>query len=119
MLLSFLLTASGLYSQTSFGTSRLLNEGWRFLLEDSEKASEPTFDDSRWRPVAIPHDWGVTQPMSPDAGSCQGYLPGGIGWYRCHFTPEAGDVAAGQHLYVYFEGVYNRSTVYLNGTELG
>ena len=118
-LLLFVSVCLGLTAQTSFGTSRLLNDGWRFLLADNDNASRATFDDSRWRPVNIPHDWGVTLPMSPDAGSCQGYLPGGIAWYRCHFTPESADVAAGQRLFIYFEGVYNRSRVYLNGTELG
>lgn len=119
LLLCALCTAVNLSAQTSFGQLRLLDSGWRFQLADNAKASEPTFDDSRWRPVAVPHDWGVTQPMSPDCGSCQGYLPGGIGWYRCHFTPNAADVAAGRRLFVFFEGVYNRSTVYLNGHELG
>lgn len=47
--------------------------------------------------------------------SCTGYLPGGIGWYRKHFTVK--DNAA-RH-YIYFEGVYNRSEVYLNGKLLG
>lgn len=119
LLLCALCTAVNLSAQTSFGQLRLLDSGWRFQLADNAKASEPTFDDSRWRPVAVPHDWGVTQPMSPDCGSCQSYLPGGIGWYRCHFTPNATDVAAGRRLFVFFEGVYNRSTVYLNGHELG
>lgn len=119
LLLCALCTAVSLSAQTSFGQLRLLDSGWRFQLADNAKASESTFDDSRWRPVAVPHDWGVTQPMSPDCGSCQGYLPGGIGWYRCHFTPNATDVAAGRRLFIFFEGVYNRSTVYLNGHELG
>ena len=53
--------------------------------------------------------------MSPDCGSCQGYLPGGIAWYRRHFSVNE----ASERLYVYFEGVYNRSTVYINGHRLG
>ena len=107
------------HAQTSFGDSRPFNNGWRFQLADDSTARQPSYDDSRWREVILPHDWGVTLPMSPDAGSCQGYLPGGIGWYRCHFTPDTADVAAGKRLYIYFEGVYNRSSVYLNGHLLG
>ena len=57
--------------------------------------------------------------MSPDAGSCQGYLHGGIGWYRRHLTPSAADLDGGRRIFIYFEGVYNRSSVYLNGQLLG
>lgn len=74
------------------------------------------FDDHSWRRVTLPHDWGVELPMSPDKGSCQGYLPGGIGWYRKHLelSPKAG-----RRYYVYFEGVYHRSEVWINGHLLG
>lgn len=108
-------------AQVSFGQAQLLNDDWRFLLVDSAwNVSEspdmknPDFDDSRWRRVTLPHDWSVEQPMSPDKGSCQGYLPGGVGWYRKTLPqplPES--------LYIYFEGVYNHSEVYLNGHLLG
>ena len=52
--------------------------------------------------------------MSPDKGSCHGYMPGGIGWYRKHFR-----ATDAPKQYVYFEGVYNNSEVYLNGHLLG
>ena len=73
------------YSPTGFGDATPLNDNWRFTLDDDSAAIAPTFDDSRWQRVRLPHDWGRSLPMSPDAGSCQGYLHGGIGWYRCHF----------------------------------
>ena len=101
-------------SPTSFGGASLLTDDWVFQLGDDSAAASPTFDDSKWQHVQLPHDWSVRQPMSPDRGSCQGYLPGGIGWYRRHFT-----ASPTERLYVYFEGVYNRSTVYLNGHSLG
>ena len=106
-------------SPTGFGDARLLNDGWLFQLADDSSAVSTTYNDSRWQHVRLPHDWGVTQPMSPDCGSCQGYLPGGIGWYRRHLTVSSGDLADGRRLYIYFEGVYNRSSVYLNGQLLG
>jgi len=121
MLAVMSLTAS---AQPGFGTSACLRDGWRFVLADDSAAIAPSYDDSRWQRVVVPHDWGVTQPMSPDRGSCQGYLPGGIGWYRLHLTPEQltavpEDSPSGHRFYIYFEGVYNRSTVYLNGHRLG
>ena len=108
-------------AQVSFGQSSLLNEDWRFLRIDSSqnvvespKMSSPSFDDARWRRVTLPHDWGVELPMSPDKGSCQGYLPGGIAWYRKSLSP-----MKGKRIFIYFEGVYNHSEVYLNGHLLG
>ena len=110
---------AGIPSPTSFGEARSLNDGWRFLLADDSAAIAPTYDDSQWQRVQLPHDWGVTQPMSPDCGSCQGYLPGGMGWYRRHLQVGADELSDGRRLYIYFEGVYNRSTVYVNGHRLG
>ena len=108
-------------AQVSFGQSVLLNDGWRFLRIDSSQnihesaaMATPSFDDSRWRTVTLPHDWGVELPMSPDKGSCQGYLSGGIAWYRKTLSP-----VKGSRIFLYFEGVYNHSEVYLNGHLLG
>ena len=109
-------------AQVSFGHAERINDDWRFLRVDSmwnvrETADmkEPGFDDSRWRRVVLPHDWGVELPMSPDKGSCQGYLPGGIAWYRKKIEVKSEGVKS----FVYFEGVYNYSEVYLNGHLLG
>ena len=110
------LQVSTLHAQPSFGKALQMNDGWLFRLGDDSAAQSPLFDDSQWRTVRVPHDWGVTLPMSPERGSCQGYLPGGIGWYRRHLKAEE---VTGERFYVYFEGVYNRSSVYLNGHLLG
>lgn len=90
---------------------------------DDSAARTPDFDDSRWRTLQLPHDWSVEHPMSPDLYSCTGYLPGGVGWYRKHFTLaqlSGGDSAdEDTQWWVYFEGIYNRAEVYLNGHLLG
>ena len=121
-MLLFLSVLGQASAQVSFGHAERINDDWRFLRVDSmwnvrETADmkEPGFDDSRWRRVALPHDWGVELPMSPDKGSCQGYLPGGIGWYRKKIEVKSEGVKS----FVYFEGVYNYSEVYLNGHLLG
>ncbi len=121
-LFSFLLlglAALSASAQPDFGQARLLNDGWRFRLGDDSAAIARDYDDRQWQRVQLPHDWSVAQPMSPDCGSCQGYLPGGIGWYRRTLTVSADDLADGRKLYIYFEGVYNRSSVYVNGHLLG
>ena len=103
-------------AQTSFGNSSLFNDGWTFVRGDVEGAEAPVFDDSKWMRVQLPHDWSVKGTLSPDNASCTGYLPAGIGWYRKHFN--ARRLPEGK-TFIYFEGVYNRSSVYLNGHLLG
>jgi len=117
-LLAAVLTASCAAPSTPVPAPRNVPLGeWRFSLGDPPGAEGPAFDDSAWRGVAIPHDWGVEGPMSPDLASGTGFLPGGIGWYRMAFEPTG--LPRGGRLYAYFEGVYCNSTVWLNGVELG
>ncbi|MBQ0056136.1 MAG: DUF4982 domain-containing protein [Bacteroidales bacterium] len=104
-------------AQVSFGNSSLWNEGWLFTLADDSLASHSDYPaDATWRQVTLPHDWSIEATPSPDLASCTGYLPGGIGWYRKHFTLQRNP---SRKQYIYFEGVYNRSEVYLNGHLLG
>lgn len=103
-------------AQVSFGNSSPFNEGWAFKLGDHEGAEDADFDDSKWRRLDLPHDWSIEGVLSPDNASCTGFLPAGIGWYRKHFNSRQ---IAAENAFIYFEGVYNRSTVYLNGHELG
>lgn len=103
--------------QVSFGESRKINEGWRFRLSDIPDAQKTDYDDSRWRVLDLPHDWSVEGTLSPSLASATGYLPGGIAWYRKSISfPEE---QRGKKNYIYFEGVYNYSEVYLNGHLLG
>ncbi|MGM9770236.1 MAG: glycoside hydrolase family 2 TIM barrel-domain containing protein [Candidatus Cryptobacteroides sp.] len=115
-LLLFIAASAEVSAQVSFGSSELFNKGWKFVLGDNPESSSPAFDDTSWQEVNVPHDWSVSMPTSRDKYSCTGWLPGGIGWYRKSF--ELGK-EPGERYYLYFEGVYNRSTVYLNGRELG
>lgn len=115
----FLLTAVCIFTsaaQTGFGESSLFNDGWTFVLRDVEGGEDPGTDDSAWERVELPHDWSVKGVLSPANASCTGFLPAGSGWYRKHFR--VGDDAP-EKLYIYFEGVYCRSSVYLNGHLLG
>ncbi len=121
-----LLCAVTSQAQVSFGHAELLNDNWLFQRADSSwniyespRLRLTDFNDSQWRRITLPHDWSVEQPMSPDKGSCQGYLPGGIAWYRRHLTLTPGMEDDGKRCYIYFEGVYNHSEVYLNGHLLG
>lgn len=104
-------------AQVSFGKPELINEGWKFTLKDVENGQSPTLKDQRWQLINLPHDWTVKQQLSPTLASCTGYLPGGIGWYRKILSIPADQ--KGKKVYLYFEGVYNRSEVFINGESLG
>ena len=88
-------------AQVSFGQAEKFNDDWRFILEDATEATKPTYDDSKWRKLDLPHDWSIEGQMSPTLASCTGYLPGGIGWYRKTFDVTDTD----KRHYIYFEGV--------------
>jgi len=104
-------------AQCGFGKAEKINENWEFILKDLPEAKEDNFNDERWQRVDLPHDWSIRQPLSPTHASCMGYLPGGIGWYRKNMPIPA--EKSGEKVYLYFEGIYNRSEVYLNGHLLG
>ena len=87
--------------------------------------SRPTFDDSAWKRVDLPHDWAVELPFeNADELYNQGYKPLGrhypatsIGWYRRVFEVPAGD--HGRRLSLEFDGVFRDCLVALNGIYLG
>ncbi|MDR2657098.1 MAG: DUF4982 domain-containing protein [Oscillospiraceae bacterium] len=97
--------------------SRILSADWRFTLEDVPQAWQKGFDDAAWRVVSLPHDWAVEHPFSTQYSSGTGYLPGGVGWYRQGFTLEEGE--RGKRVELLFDGVYNHSSVWVNGYFLG
>ncbi len=115
--LSLAATLSCAAADISFGNSEDFNAGWRFALcSDSIAPASVSYDDSAWRMLDLPHDWSIESLPSPSLNACTGFFPGGIGWYRKSFeaSPKDSDVT-----FIYFEGVYNRSEVYLNGHLLG
>lgn len=71
------------------------------------------FDDSAWATIDVPHDWSANGPFTKDFGSGNGFAPGGIAWYRKHFTLPAGD--QGRIGFAEFDGVYDNAEVWVNG----
>lgn len=41
----------------------LLEKNWKFAKGDIANAAEPKFDDSKWKTVAVPHDWAIFGPF--------------------------------------------------------
>ena len=130
------------------GTAKVpLKEGWRFVKADDPTAgtnltlqtmsaildradrgdtagapvfdwAKPSFDDSAWRTVRVPHDWGVDKPFDSDRPYGDAFLDvTGVGWYRLRL-----DVPAdwrGKTVYFECDGAMSYSMAYLNGVFVG
>jgi beta-galactosidase len=76
------------------------------------------FDDSGWRQLNLPHDWGVEGPFRQEYPGETGKLPWwGVGWYRKRFDVPAGD--RGKQIYLSIDGAMSYATVWLNGRFVG
>ncbi len=94
------------------------NYGWKFHLVDDDSASKSDFDDSDWRKINVPHDWSIEAGYQKEKGAAStGFAIGGIGWYRKAFTLSKADET--KMIRITFDGVYNNSSVWINGHFLG
>ena len=95
------------------------NSDWKFHLGNVSNAEIPEFSDSDWRTLNVPHDWSIEEGYQKDGdvAASTGFVPGGIGWYRKSFTLNETD--KGKHISILFDGIYNNSTIWLNGHKLG
>lgn len=108
---------------------RPFNKEWKFIRDSIAGAEVPAFDDSKWRTIDVPHDFAIEdlkiqnenqigpfKKIEKD-GNNSGYLPGGTGWYRKHFTLDRKD--QGKTVQILFDGVMMFSDVWINGKHLG
>ncbi|MFR9624317.1 MAG: sugar-binding domain-containing protein, partial [Rikenellaceae bacterium] len=104
-------------SAQGFGERVTINEDWRFNLGDIKYGGVEFYNHDDWRLLDLPHDWSVEQVASPTYAACTGFYPGGIAWYRKDLDIPA--TRKGEKVYIYFEGVYNNSEVFINGKWVG
>lgn len=109
----------------------LLEKGWKFTKGEVSDAEAPSFNDTKWETVTIPHDWAifgpfdknndlqnvaVTQNFETQASLKTGRTGGlpyvGTGWYRTtfHSTP-------GKQTTLIFDGAMSEARVFVNGKE--
>ena len=95
------------------------DKDWLFVLADSAGMQNSEYSDGHWRRLNLPHDWAIEGDFSPSnpSGASGGALPGGIGWYRKHFSLSPDEMY--DRFTITFDGVYMNSTVYINGHKLG
>jgi beta-galactosidase len=90
-----------------------LGDGWRFALRPSGAGFEaPTFDDSAWEQVSVPHTWNAFDGQ--DGGT---RYARGDGWYRR--TLAWNDAFAERRVYLQFEAANRVAEVWLNGKRIG
>ena len=111
-----------------------LDFGWRFSHEDKAVFAAPSYDDSQWRTVDLPHDFQIEQPWvvpaaderadNSDAAaniksrlSSRGFKEMGRAWYRLHLTLP--DSLRGRRLLLDFGGIMYVGDVYVNGKLMG
>jgi beta-galactosidase len=102
---------------SSARVSEDFDANWLFSKSDFASAMMPAFDDGNWRKLDVPHDWSIEGPFSTDYGSGNGFVPGGIGWYRKHFRLDAAQ--KNKSVAIEFDGVYDYSEVWINGQFVG
>ena len=117
-------------------TEYLLDKNWKFSKGDFPEAVQPSFNDSKWESVTVPHDWAIKGPFSGQNDSQKvqitqngekeatvktgrtGGLPFiGKGWYRNTFKPPA--FKKGDRAVMLIDGAMSFPVVYLNGKEVG
>jgi beta-galactosidase len=75
-------------------------------------AQNPTYNDSDWQAIHLPHTWNAYDVSDEKAGYWRG-----IGWYRKHFRVEK--QFAGKRIVLQFEGVNQTAEFWLNGRYVG
>ena len=153
------LAAMVLTASAFAGTAKVpLHDGWRFVKADDPAAgtnltqqamsaildradrgdtsaapafawAQPGFDDSAWREVRVPHDWGVEKPFDSNRPYGDAFLDvTGVGWYRLRLIVESGKLRVGERSVpipengrVFFEcdGAMSYAMLYLDGKFLG
>ena len=99
-----------------------LNAGWKFAMPlECRDARHPEifasagYDDSEWRSLDLPHDWGVEHTFRQEYPGETGKLPWwGRAWYRKHLT--VSDLSKEYLLGI--DGAMSGAIVYCNGVEV-
>jgi len=88
-----------------------INNDWKFIREDEEKAMEARHPDGHWKPVSIPHTWNAV-----DGANGFDYFKGAC-WYRKDIFIDSD--SRGNKIFAEFNGSNSVTDVYLNGEYLG
>lgn len=85
---------------------QFINSGWEFVLND--KSFLQTDEMVQFQKANLPHTWNALDIVDDTIGYHQG-----IGWYRKKIEISASYNS--KHIELFFEGVCNKASVYING----
>jgi beta-galactosidase len=92
--------------------SYLINDNWYYLQDNILAFSDLHSSSIDWKCINLPHTWNKTDALDQIPGYRRG-----IGWYEKElFVPKLNN---NQIVKLYFEGVNNKSEVYVNGQKAG
>lgn len=136
ILLFAVFCTSAIFVTAQLRTEILLEKNWKFSGTDDAKAVEPSFDDSKWQNVRVPHDWAIYGPFDANndlqnmaivqdgqtkaeahAGRTGGLPFVGVGWYRTKV--KLPQFTSGKRTTIQFDGAMSHSEVYINGQKAG
>ena len=111
-----------------------LDKNWKFTRDDHQETMKPDFDDRKWQPVTVPHDWAIYGPFDREhdlqevavtqnnekiatvkTGRTGGLPYTGVGWYRRNFDVQS--FAPGKRVSLLFDGAMSEARIYVNGKE--
>jgi beta-galactosidase len=129
-IISYLLFSQSSFSQIKAGRNQSFDANWKFQKGNKIEAKDPSFKDTNWRKLDIPHDWSIEDLTKNPTDTTNGpfyknaigknataFSVGGTAWYRKHFVLDKTSI--GKKVYVQFDGVYMNSDVWINGHHLG
>ena len=109
----FILLNSTLFSQEFKREKYNFNSEWKLKTGDSENTESPSFNDSSWKKVTLPHAYNQEEAFEKDIE----HLTTGIVWYRKKFKlPKS---SKDQKIFIEFEGIRQAGIIYINGQKVG
>lgn len=107
----FLLISVPIFAQNN-DSNTWLNIDWKFQYGGTEFAETTDFKDAAWSTVSVPHTWNAKDVFDDDLTYARG-----IAWYRK--TVMLNEKQLAQNVAIYFDGVYQIASVYVNGAFVG
>lgn len=103
-----LLGLSSLCAQNTFTPRKNINinREWKYARGDYNGAEQPSFNDTAWETIGLPHSFSIPYFMSKDF-----YV--GYGWYRKALDLSKEDLA--KNIFLEFDGVFQEAEVFVNG----
>lgn len=112
-------------TDVNINSHKILKDNWKFkLLRNGGSNTSYTneisqnYDDSTFENISVPHDWAIYKEFNSNSpgGYQSGYLDGGDGVYRIKLDTTS---LNGQKVFLYFDGIFMESEVYVNGNLIG